>query len=91
MGGTVSVVGIYERPLEKRDMGMAVVRDLTLFCSVASPNAFEQTLRLMATGKISTKPLVTHMLDLAEALKAFEIRQEQPERRIKIHLGPPPE
>lgn len=88
-GGTISVVGIYERPIEKLDMGMAVVRDLTICCSVASPNAFEQTLRLMAAGKIQTKPLVTHVLDLAEAPKAFELQQTQPEQRIKIHLCPP--
>jgi 2-desacetyl-2-hydroxyethyl bacteriochlorophyllide A dehydrogenase len=90
-GGTISVVGIYERPIEKLDMGMAVVRDLTICCSVASPNAFEQTLRLMAAGKIQTKPLVTHVLELAEATKAFEIQQTQPEQRIKIHLRPSPE
>ena len=85
-GGTVSVVGIYEQPIDGLDMGMVVVRDLTLCCSVASPNAFEPTLRLMAAGKIQTKPLVTHVLDLAEAPKALEI---QPEERIKIHLRPP--
>ncbi|MBI4025743.1 MAG: alcohol dehydrogenase catalytic domain-containing protein [Verrucomicrobia bacterium] len=88
-GGTISVVGIYERPIEKLDMGMAVVRDLTICCSVASPNAFEQTLRLMATGKLQTKPLVTHVLDLADAAQAFELQQTQPEQRIKIHLRPP--
>ena len=88
-GGTISVVGIYERPLEKLDMGMAVVRDLTLCCSVASPNSFEQTLRLMAAGKIQAKPLVTHVLDLPEAPRAFELQQTRPDRRIKIHLRPP--
>jgi 2-desacetyl-2-hydroxyethyl bacteriochlorophyllide A dehydrogenase len=88
-GGTISVVGIYEHPMEKLDMGIAVVRDLTLCCSVASPNAFEQTLRLMATGKISAKPLVTQVLDLEEAPKALELQQTQPDERIKIHLTPP--
>ena len=88
-GGTISVVGIYERPIENLDMGVAVVRDLTICCSVASPNAFEQTLRLMATGKLQVAPLVTHVLDLAEAEKAFEIQRSQPDKRIKIHLQPP--
>jgi L-iditol 2-dehydrogenase len=88
-GGTISVVGIYEEPIEKLDMGLAVVRDLTISCSVASPNAFEQTLRLMASGKIKAKPMVTHVLDLAEATKAFEIQQTQADQRIKIQLCPP--
>ena len=91
MGGTVSVVGIYEEPIAQLDMGMAVVRDLNLICSVASPNSFEQTLRLMALGKIDGEPLVTHVLPLAEAGKAFEIQQTAVEERIKIHLEPPPE
>lgn len=88
-GGTISVVGIYERPIEKLDMGMAVVRDLTLCCSVASPNAFEQTLRLMASGKLDVSPLITHHIDLEEAPKAFELQQQADDSRIKIHLRPP--
>lgn len=89
-GGTISVVGIYEKPLEKLDLGMAVVRDLTLCCSVASPNAFEQTLRLMADGRLNVKPLVTHHVPLAEAPRAFELQQASTEK-IKIHLTPPEE
>ena len=90
-GGSISVVGIYEKPIEKLDMGMAVVRDLTLCCSVASPNAFEQTLRLMASGKMEVRPLVTQVLDLAEAAKAIELQQSSSAERIKIHLEPPGE
>lgn len=89
-GGTISVVGIYEKPLEKLDLGMAVVRDLTLCCSVASPNAFEQTMRLMADGRLNVKPLVTHHVPLAEAPRAFELQQASTEK-IKIHLTPPQE
>lgn len=87
-GGTISVVGIYEHPIDGLDMGMAVVKDLSLCCSVASPNAFEPTMRLMAAGKIQVAPLVTHVLNLEEAPEAFEIQQSKPETRIKIHLRP---
>ena len=88
-GGTVSVVGIYELHIEKLDIGMAVVRDLNLICSVASPNTFKQTLRLMQAKKIQAAPLVTHVLPLAEAPRAFELQQHSTEERIKIHLEPP--
>lgn len=88
-GGTVSVVGLYEQPVEKLDMGLAVARDLNLICSIASPNTFVQTLRLMALGKIEVEPLVTHVLPLEESGRAFEIQQTAPEDRIKIHLEPP--
>lgn len=88
-GGTVSVVGIYETPIERLDMGLAVVRDLSLVCSVASPNTFRQTLRLMAAGKLVVEPLVTHVLPLEEAGQAFHIQRQAPQERIKIHLEPP--
>ena len=83
------MVGIYETPIERLDMGIAVVRDLNICCSIASPNAFKQTLRLMALGKIQAAPLVTHVLPLEEAERAFERQQTAPEKRIKIHLEPP--
>jgi threonine dehydrogenase-like Zn-dependent dehydrogenase len=72
-------------------MGLAVARDLTLSCSIASPNSFAQTLRLMATGRIQTEQLITHVLPLEEAGRAFEIQQTAPTERIKIHLEPPAE
>ena len=87
-GGTISVVGLYEEPIEKLDMGLAVARDLNLICSIASPNSFAQTLRLMARGKIQGELLVTHVLPLEEAGRAFEIQQTAPTERIKIHLEP---
>jgi threonine dehydrogenase-like Zn-dependent dehydrogenase len=65
------------------------VRDLMLCCSVASPNAFEQTLRLMAAGKLNPKPMITHHIDLGEAPRAFELQQQPDDGRIKIHLKPP--
>ncbi|MBI4027414.1 MAG: hypothetical protein HY360_20685 [Verrucomicrobia bacterium] len=45
-------------------------------------------MRLMAAGKIQAKPLVTHVFDLEEAPRAFEIQQTQPDHRIKIQLRP---
>jgi 2-desacetyl-2-hydroxyethyl bacteriochlorophyllide A dehydrogenase len=88
-GGTVSLIGIYEQPIERIDLGSVVVRDVTLSGSVASPNAFEPTLRLMAAGKLKVAPLVSHVLDLAEGAKAFELQQQRPDERVKIHLKPP--
>jgi 2-desacetyl-2-hydroxyethyl bacteriochlorophyllide A dehydrogenase len=90
-GGTISVVGIYERPIDGIDLGMAVVKDLSLCCSVASPNAFEQTLRLMSTGRLVVSPLVTHILPLEAAGDAFAMQEDQNSQRVKIHLTPPTE
>lgn len=88
-GGTISVVGIYERPIDGIDLGMAVVKDLNLCCSVASPNSFEQTLRLMNAGRLVVSPLVTHVLPLEEAAEAFAMQENPKSQRVKIHLVPP--
>ncbi len=88
MGGTVSVVGLYETPVPEFDMGDVVVRDLNLITSVASPNAFKQTLRLMEKGKIRARPLISHEFSLAEATRAFDVQINRPAERSKILMSP---
>jgi len=88
MGGTISVVGLYEHLMPELDMGNIVVRDLNLITSVASPNSFKQTLRLMEKGKINIAPLVSHRFPLAEAPAAMDVHENQPAERIKIMLCP---
>jgi threonine dehydrogenase-like Zn-dependent dehydrogenase len=88
MGGTVSVVGLYEHLIPDLDMGNIVVRDLNLITSVASPNAFKQTLRLMARGRIKTRPLVSHEFGLAETARALDVQINKPAERSKILLSP---
>jgi threonine dehydrogenase-like Zn-dependent dehydrogenase len=88
MGGTVSVVGLAETPVPEFDMGNAAVRDLNIITSVASPNSFPQTLRLMAKGRIRARPLISHELPLSETSKAFDIQINHPADRIKILLRP---
>ncbi|MCZ6677337.1 MAG: hypothetical protein O7E52_08810 [Candidatus Poribacteria bacterium] len=56
-----------------------MAKQLNICCSVASPNTFTQTLRLIASGKVQVEPLVTHVLPLESAEKAFEIQQEVPQ------------
>lgn len=88
MGGTISVVGLYETPIHDCDMGDIVVRDLNLITSVASQNSFKQTLRLMSKGKIDARPLISHRFPLAEAEKAFDVQIHHPAQRCKILLLP---
>jgi len=88
MGGTVSIVGIHEVPVPELDMGNIVVRDINLITSVASPNAFKQTLRLMQKKAIDVRPLISHELPLSAAAEALDIQQNRPAERMKIHLLP---
>ena len=88
MGGTVSVVGLYETPIHDCDMGTIVVRDLNLITSVASQNAFKQTLRLMEKRKIDVRPLISHEFSLADTAQAFDVQINRPAERTKILLAP---
>lgn len=88
MGGTVSVVGLYETPIPDFDMGDAVVRDIDLITSVASPNSFHETLRLMQRGRIRTTPLISHEFALAQARDAFDVQINRQAERCKILLAP---
>lgn len=88
MGGTISVVGLHETPVPQLDMGNIVVRDLNLITSVASPNAFRQTMRLMEKGKIDVRPLITHEFPLSEVAQALTIQETKPRERTKIQLFP---
>lgn len=88
MGGTICIVGIHDRPVPNLDLGNVVVRDLNLVTSVASPNIFEQTLRLMARRKIDVRPLVSHRFGLAEAAEAMEVQRTRLRERCKIMLSP---
>ena len=88
MGGTISVVGLHEELVPDLDMGNIVVRDLNLITSVASPNAFKQTMRLMEKRRIDVGPLISHEMPLAETPEAMRIQQEQIAERTKIQLIP---
>ncbi len=88
MGGTISVVGIHEVPVPNLDMGNIVVRDIDLVTSVASPNAFKQTLRLMEKRTIDVRPLISHEFPLSAAAEAIDVQQNRAAERMKIHLLP---
>lgn len=88
MGGTISVVGLHETPVPNLDMGNIVVRDLNLITSIASPNAFKQTIRLMEKRKIDARPLISHEFGLSEAARALDVQENRPSERTKIQLSP---
>lgn len=88
MGGKLCVIGVYEKAYPDFPATDLVVRDISFVGSVASPNAFPQTLRFMQQGRIRLAPLVTHTLPLSEIVRAFEIMENPASGRIKILLKP---
>src|SRR5207245_7497562 len=49
---------------------------------------FEQSLRLIESGRLDVKPLVTHTFPLQEFEKAFDLLARRPEPVVKVMLRP---
>jgi len=50
--------------------------------------SFEQALRIIESGKLDVRPLVTHTLPLREFEKAFDLLCNRPEAVVKVMLKP---
>ena len=88
MGGKICGIGVYAAPYPDFPAAELVVRDITFYGSIASPNAFPSTLRLMERGSLRTRPLITHEFKLSDAARAFELMEEKSSERIKVMLRP---
>jgi len=83
-GGRLNVLSITGSPALKADVDYLVTRDITLVGSLASPNAFVPALRLLASGALKAKPLISRIFPFREALEAFEFVRLRREPRIKV-------
>ena len=50
--------------------------------------SFEQALRIVESGKLDVRPLVTHTLPLQEFERALDLLSNRPEPVVKIMLTP---
>jgi len=52
--------------------------------SLASPNAFAPALRLLASGALKVRPLISRIFPFPDALEAFAFIRQRREPRIKV-------
>lgn len=83
-GGRLSALSITGQERIPLDVDYIVTRDIAMVGSLASPNAFPPTLRLMAAGRINVKPLVSKVFPLEKTLEAFEYVRLRQGPRIKV-------
>jgi len=86
--GIINAIGIYTSGIPEFDMSDIVLRNIRLFGSVASPNAYEATIRLVGTGRITPERCISHRFKLSEIEKAMAVQEQNPPNRIKILLYP---
>ncbi len=68
-GGKVMLVGLYDEPLSW-DPSIAVNKSLTLIGCMAGH--FPGAIELLQTGRVNTKPFVSHEFPLEKVKEAFE-------------------
>jgi threonine dehydrogenase-like Zn-dependent dehydrogenase len=83
-GGRLNALSITGAPNVPVDMDYLVTRDIVLVGSLASPNAFPSALRLLGCGALQTRPLISRIFPLEEAVEAFHYVRLRQGPRIKV-------
>lgn len=87
-GGTLSLISWYQDAQIPLPVNQMIVKDCTVVCSLASPNAFLPVLEYMAAGRLNVKPLITHIKPIEELKDVVDMIRAKKEMRIKILLRP---
>jgi threonine dehydrogenase-like Zn-dependent dehydrogenase len=88
-GGTLSSIGVYSGhlriPLEAFGAGLADVRIVTTLCPGGKAR-MSRLMRLVASGRIDLKPLLTHRFELAHIVDAYRLFESQADNVLKIAI-----
>jgi threonine dehydrogenase-like Zn-dependent dehydrogenase len=71
-GGRLNALSITGSPSVPVDVDYLVTRDIVMVGSLASPNAFPAALRLLASGALKVRPLISRTFPFDQALEAFQ-------------------
>jgi threonine dehydrogenase-like Zn-dependent dehydrogenase len=66
------------------DVDYLVTRDIVMVGSLASPNAFPSALRMLASGAVKVRPLISKIFPFSQTFEAFEFVRLRKEPRIKV-------
>ena len=83
-GGKIMLVGVYENPLNWNPLKV-ISKNLTLVGCLGGN--FPGAIDLLQSGKVNTKPLVTHSFPLDQAQEAFQA-QIKDRQAIKVMIKP---
>ncbi|RLG85184.1 MAG: alcohol dehydrogenase [Thermoprotei archaeon] len=86
-GGSIVLIGNYKKPVNYL-MSKVVFDEITIYGSRGNPNASDEAINLIASGKINVKKLITHVFPLDEFAKALETFVKRLEGAIKVIVKP---
>jgi (R,R)-butanediol dehydrogenase/meso-butanediol dehydrogenase/diacetyl reductase len=84
--GRIVMVAIHKKPAEVAFRDLAYRELRILGTRIYAKGNFETAIDLVAKAKVDLKPLITHVLPMREALRAFDIAQNDKEA-CKVLIG----
>ena len=84
LGGKVVLLGFFVPPERTIPMQDVVFKQLTLYGVKADPNTYTQVLSFVQAGKLSLKPLVSHVFPLSDFAKALDTFVNRREGAMKV-------
>jgi S-(hydroxymethyl)glutathione dehydrogenase / alcohol dehydrogenase len=88
-GGFVSVVGVYGTPFDNFPLHRMFDKGITIRLGQAPVHTYvDELLTLVAGEKVVLNDIVSHVLPLSEASKAYEIFKKKEDNCVKVILKP---
>ena len=85
-GGKATLLGIFEEPTPKIPINLFVQREISLLGSQGYAWDFQDSINLVAQGKINLSELITTRLPLGELQKGFDLLCQPGNSQIKLIL-----
>jgi 2-desacetyl-2-hydroxyethyl bacteriochlorophyllide A dehydrogenase len=85
-GGRVLLYGVYGSPLQDLDLNQVVLKDLVVFGALSDRVGWEEVIRLVASGSLNLKSLITHHFPLERAVEAYDLVRRRSDGVIKAVL-----
>ena len=86
-GGTIAAVGVYSEPTFDFPIFLGFLRDISFRVGICpAKNYMARLLTLVQSGRIDTKPLITHVMPLDDAVHAYDMFAHRKEGCVKVLL-----
>jgi threonine dehydrogenase-like Zn-dependent dehydrogenase len=88
-GGVISIPGVYSGVIDKLPMGVAFAKGLTFKMGQTHVHRYlEKLLRLVENETIDPSFVISHVLPLSDAPRAYEIFKNKLENCTKVVMKP---
>jgi 2-desacetyl-2-hydroxyethyl bacteriochlorophyllide A dehydrogenase len=87
-GGRVALVGLVGQASVPVDVEAIVLNDFDVVGVAGSPGVWPDTIRLVASGAIDVRPLITHRVPLGQVAEAVDLVRRRADGAIKVLVEP---